>query len=704
VINALARFKATHHRRAWVAFALVAVGGISLCAFTWANRSYNAGANPGGMVMLAVAGILYAALGALIVSRTSNLLGWVFLAAGGAMVAAPAAEGYALYAVLTNPGALPAPLLVNRLATLPMAFMWSIAMLFQLFPTGRPLSRRWAVAAWGLVGGAVLFALGWIVRLDDAGRAMIPGPWTSFGVEVRNPFAVSALTWVWKLGVGIALACSALGIVSFVLRFRLSEGEERAQLRWLMFVGALILGLFVIGMLLPRKPEGIPDTVGDILFTIFFTVIIVGIPAASAIAIFKYHLYDIDVVISKTVVAALLGVFITVVYVGVVVVVGRLFDGADLALSIAATALVALLFQPARDRAQHLANRLVYGVRATPYEVIAGFSGRVAETVSVDDVLPQMAEAAGTGVGATTAGVRVLVPGTTRDESWPAGTARSAGAVAFPVAWHGETVGEIWVERPRNEPLAPTEELLLRDLAGQAGLALHNVRLHEELAIKVAEVDEQAMALARSRERLVTARDAQRRGLQRDIQEGPERTLRAIGQRLEQVDVRDRGASDFVDELSERTNAALDELRNLARGIFPPLLSDKGIVAALEGHIRKVGAHATIDAAPRFDVTRFDDDVEACVYFCALQAIQNVIRHAGNAPCRVHVHADDDTLSFEISDRGPGFDPAVTARGMGLDIMQDRVDALDGTLTVTSALGAGASIAVRIPTKVVTPA
>jgi signal transduction histidine kinase len=429
---------------------------------------------------------------------------------------------------------------------------------------------------------------------------------------------------------------------------------------------------------------------------IFFSTIIIGIPAACAIAIFKYHLYDIDLVISKTVVAALLGVFITVVYVGVVVVIGRLFSGADQASSIAATAIVALLFQTARDRARHLANRLVYGVRATPYEVIAGFSKRVAETVSVDEILPQMAEAAGAGVGAVAAGVRVLLPGTARDETWPTAAARGEAAVAYPVQWHGEPVGEIWVEKPRNEPLAPAEDQLLRDLAGQAGLALHNVRLHEELAIRIVEVDEQAAALARSRERLVTARDAQRRGLQRDIQEGPERELRGILQGLGGIDVGDDAPADRLDQLGERANVTLEELRDLARGIFPPLLADQGIVAALEAHIRKVGAAATVDA-PGLAGRRFDADVEACAYFCSLQAIQNVIRHAGNATCVVRLSSAGPQLSFEVSDDGPGFDPAVTRRGMGLDIIQDRVDALEGTLDVRSSLGEGTTISITLP-------
>jgi signal transduction histidine kinase len=312
-----------------------------------------------------------------------------------------------------------------------------------------------------------------------------------------------------------------------------------------------------------------------------------------------------------------------------------------------------------------------------------------------------MAEAAGHGVGATSASVRVLLPNGVRIETWPADGVGDEAAATFPVAYHGEDVGEIAVTKPRGEPLTHAEEELLRDLAGQAGLALHNVRLNEELAIRLVELDEQAAALRLSRERLVTARDAQRRGLQRDIHEGPEHELRLIRQRLDTMadlagtDPTAAGAA--LDALGERSNATLEALRDLARGIFPPLLADQGIVPALEAHARKVGANATVRPEPGFTDRRFDADTEACVYFCCLQAIQNVIRHAGNAPAEVSLGVEDGTLWFTIHDDGPGYDMAQVHRGMGLDIMQDRVDALEGSLATASVPGAGTTVRIRIP-------
>jgi signal transduction histidine kinase len=404
----------------------------------------------------------------------------------------------------------------------------------------------------------------------------------------------------------------------------------------------------------------------------------------------RYRLYDIDFVLSKTLVFALLAAFITVVYIAVVAAVGSL-TGAS---SLLATVIVAVLFQPARVWARRLANRLVFGERATPYEVMAGFSERVADAVSTEEVLPQMAEAAGTGVGAAEVTIRVALPdGAERVERWqgPSAGGRTAEPWETTIVHQGEPVATLTVTKPANDPITPAERGLLEDLGAQAGLAVHNVRLTEELGVRLRELDVQAAALRVSRERLVTARDAQRRGLQRDIQEGPERQLLEIGRAVRAVD-----QPAELDPLIDRANDTLEGLRDLARGVFPPLLADQGIVPALQAHVRKVGAHTTIVADPSVAGRRFDADIEACVYFCCLQAIQNVLRHAANAPSRVHLSLANDVLTFEIADEGAGFDTRTTARGMGLQIIQDRVDALEGSLSVTSGVG-GTTVVVTVP-------
>jgi signal transduction histidine kinase len=235
---------------------------------------------------------------------------------------------------------------------------------------------------------------------------------------------------------------------------------------------------------------------------------------------------------------------------------------------------------------------------------------------------------------------------------------------------------------------------------------MHNVRLTEDLAARADQVADQSEQLRRSRERLVTARDVQRRRLERDIREGPQQRLLAIGGRLKEatgaVERDPQKVTEILDDLTWQANSTLEGLRDLARGIFPPLLADRGIVPALRAHVRKVGADATVDASLGFDDERFDPDTEATVYFCCLQAIQNVVRHAGNARTIVRLERDaDGAVVFSVRDEGPGFDVDRVPRGMGFDIMQDRVDALGGELEVVSSPGAGTTVTGRVPARAV---
>ncbi|HUL85870.1 MAG TPA: ATP-binding protein, partial [Actinomycetota bacterium] len=582
---------------------------------------------------------------------------------------------------------LPAAAWAAWLFQVSLGFSISFFLILQLFPTGHPLSPRWRVLVVLTLANAAITALAPALGVTPEFTANFPG--VVHPLQVLSSGVVQVIDNVAGLGNVAVFVASAIALV---LRYRRSAGDERLQLTWVTAAGALAAGGFALGIILmPSGPAAI------------FALLAPLIPISMGIAILKYRLYDIDIVINKTVVYAALGVFITVVYIAIVVGLGRVLDSEhSVALSVAATAVVAVAFQPVRVRVQHLANRLVYGRRADPYEVMAGFAERVAGTLSVDRVLPEMAEAAALGVGASQARIRVFLPGGDRDVVWPPGTnGRVAPPQTIAVAYQGTPVGEIAVIKPPGEQLTPGEQHLLDDLARQAGLALHNVRLTDELAIRLEELAEQSAQLQISRQRLVTARDAQRRGLERDIREGPERRLIDIGRRVrEATELLDRDAAAaeaLLDRLGVEANTTLEGLRDLARGIFPPLLADQGIEPALEAHIRKVGANATIEASTAFRDRRFDADTEACVYFCCLQAIQNVIRHAGNAPCTVGLDLDDHGLVVAVRDEGPGFDADATPPGMGRQIMRDRVDALDGRLEIVATPGTGTTVTIRLP-------
>jgi signal transduction histidine kinase len=429
-----------------------------------------------------------------------------------------------------------------------------------------------------------------------------------------------------------------------------------------------------------------------------------SLPSAAGVAILKHRLYDIDIVISRTLVYGSLAVFITAVYVGIAVGIGALIGGGgkpNLALSIVATAIVAVGFQPVRERVQRVANRLVYGKRATPYEVLSQFSERVAESYAVDDVMPRMARVLAEGTGAQRADIW-LRSGTIWREAavWPADAVRAQPAPAndgalppvdgaarmVEVRHQGELLGALGVTKRSGETLTPVEENLLIHLAGQAGLVLRNVGLTGDLQARLEE-------LRASRQRLVTAQDQERRRLERNLHDGAQQHLVALKVKLglaEMLVHRDPArARQTLDELKSDADEALETLRDLARGIYPPLLADKGLRVALESQARKTTVPVTVEADA---IGRYAQDVEAAVYFCVLEALQNIQKYANASRVLLRVREADGIVSFEVSDDGQGFDAAGVQRGSGLSNMEDRLDALGGTLQVTSSPGHGTSV------------
>ena len=297
-----------------------------------------------------------------------------------------------------------------------------------------------------------------------------------------------------------------------------------------------------------------------------------------------------------------LAVFITAVYVGIAVGIGTLVGSGgkpNLALSILATAIVAIGFQPVRERVQRVANRLVYGKRATPYEVLSEFSGRVAETYAADDVLPRMARVLqeGTGAESATVWLRGLTNcvqqrriqssmGTHQAVPMSNGTLPALGDAtrAVEVRHQGELLGALSVTKRRGETLTPIEEKLVDDLAHQAGLVLKNVGLSADLQVRLDE-------LRASRQRLVQAQDLERRRLERNLHDGAQQHLVALKVKLGLAEMllgRDPAkAMATLEQLKGDADEALETLRDLARGIYPPLLADKGLVVALESQARK---------------------------------------------------------------------------------------------------------------------
>jgi signal transduction histidine kinase len=247
-----------------------------------------------------------------------------------------------------------------------------------------------------------------------------------------------------------------------------------------------------------------------------------------------------------------------------------------------------------------------------------------------------------------------------------------------------ETLGELSVRMPANDPMDPAKERLIRDLAGQAGLVLRNAALIEDLKA--------------SRQRLVAAQNEERRRIERNIHDGAQQQLVALAVKLKLADSlvgKDEArAHAMLSDLQAETNQALEDLRDLARGIYPPLLADKGLPAALAAQARKVPIPTRVATD---GVGRLEPEVEATIYFCTLEALQNVTKYAQASTVDVSLREDNGVVEFTVADDGRGFDPGVTNLGTGLQGMVDRVEAIGGTIEIESATGAGTIVRGRIP-------
>jgi len=652
--------------------------------------------------------LLWACIGALIVIKTGNRTGWVFLAIG--VLAAMGLFGEEYVGASHRESAEPSLPLTAWAGVAFNAGNSFAAMLlplvFLLFPTGHPPTPRWRWVVWLWALGAGLAGPRLALRSGDVGGCLDPAE-CDVVFSLQNPLGLPILdpllSVLLNVGTAALLLSAILGIASLFVRFRRAGGLERQQLKWMLLVGILIAAIFIAMMVLQSvlPADFDPDDL-EWMWIVFVLLIVAGLPVAAAFAILRYRLYDIDVVISKTLVYAGLALLIGSAYVAIVVGIGAAIGaGTDsAALQIAATALIALAFDPARSRLRRWANRVVYGARATPYEVMASFGSRVAGVPSADEVLGDMAEAARAGVGALTATVSVVVDGGARSVTRPNDAHVDGRPYSAGITYAGEPIGELIVVKPQNEPLRPTERGLLDDLASHAGLAIHNVRLGAELESRAQQLSSQTDELRLSRERIVAARDTQRHRLERELRNGVGTELEAIRREIEAdarsvVDDPQRVIAS-LDGLGERANAALEELRDVARGVFPPLLVDQGLTAAVESHVRKLGIDATIRIDPSVGDTRFDPATENAVYFCCIQALQNVVRHAAGARVELRLGLDRRDLVFIVRDDGGGFDPVVTADGEGMQIMRDRIAALGGSLSVDSEPGRGTTVTGRV--------
>jgi signal transduction histidine kinase len=635
----------------------------------------------------------YGTVGAFLTSRgRGGILGWLMLTIALGFVLTGITDELLTYRFVTNPGSqLPfaglAAWFTNWLFLLVLV---PILLILLLFPTGRVQSPRWRWVPPGVVVIATVATLATILR---------PGPVDFDEARILNPTGVAALepvTDVLLIVSGLALLVAAVvSVVSVFLRARGAREDERQQIRWLAYLA--VLAIVLLAGAITSGIIGGDSAINQAFFLALFACVGVAFPLAIGFAILKYRLYDLDLVIKKTVLYAVVALLLVGVSLVVLSVVGGALIEADPA-TIAAAVALGLAFWPAVRIARRLADRVVYGRRATPYEVLTDFSHRVAGSYAAEDVLPRMARILADAVGA----VRAIVWLRVGPELRPAGLSPSDGPPPDAVPIHGEALpalpadtavdvrdqgallGALTVSMPANDPMNPSKERLVRNLASQAGLVLRNVRLIEELRA--------------SRQRLVAAQDQERRRLERNIHDGAQQQLVALTVKLrllEQLATRDAGkATELAAQLQAEATDALEDLRDLARGIYPPLLADKGLSAALEAQARKSPVPVAIEAP---EVGRFPQDVEAAVYFSCLEALQNVAKYAEASSVVISLARDDGRLSFTVVDDGVGFDPEGTHRGSGLQGIADRLDSLGGAFEIRSSIGAGTTVRGTVP-------
>jgi signal transduction histidine kinase len=705
-------------RSAWLVSAttlLVAAVGLALLVWDWSTPvpgSFFGVRGFSGLLAVSFGGV-----GALLTwRRPGHLVGWVFAAAGivGAVDFASFEYGLAASAGRNLPfgeyvGWLQLWIWVPFIALITVY-------LFLLFPAGRLPGPHWRLLSW-MAGGCVVIAITGLALTPGSDRPNLPG--------LRNPFGV-APSWVpfdaAVAGLAGLVGCAVLAAWSLYSRARRGPAVERQQIRWLAYSGCLVALVLVPAVSLSLT-AGIPGRVaaGALL------VAVMTMPVAVAVAVLKYRLYDLDIVVRKTVVAALVAGAFTAIYALVVVAAGAVTGRPGSSpLTFAAAALAAVLLQPVRARAGRLADRLVYGKRATPYEVLSEFSGQVAGTYSLADVLPRLARMLGEATGAERAEVwmqtaraeQLAAAWPTRAQSVappggptaapdpellaappmvPATAAGLAFATApepdrtedgrtrvFEVEHQGERLGSLRVTSSAREPLTPAGERLVQAVAGQAGLVLRNVGLIEDLRA--------------SRQRLVAAADQARRGLERDLHDGAQQQLVALritlGLARQMVQSSPEEAAGLLAQTEHAAAEALDELRDLARGIYPPLLADLGLAAALQAQAQKAALPVTIEA---HGPGRYSQEIEAALYFSILEALQNTAKYAQASAARVTLCRDGQFLVFTVDDDGTGFDQAKTSIGTGTQGMADRMAALGGSLQITSAPGRGTRVTGRVP-------
>jgi signal transduction histidine kinase len=621
--------------------------------------------------------LAYATVGALILSRRPlHRIGWLVWGAALLQAAGQAAQHAATYTLVTQPGAIPGGEWSAWAGVWLQGLGWSLLIVgpLLLFPTGRLLSARWQPAAW-FAGG--------FVAAETVLLALYPGSLTSMRrdfPDVPNPLG-------WESGRGLLefaatimpvgqLAMFVIAAAAVVVRFRASAGVEHQQLKW--FAYAALIPLIIFGATTPLELGWIGSPLRGPLSIALFEVAVAGFPIAIGIAILRHTLYDIDLLINRTLVYAALTACVVGIYVLVVGYLGLLFQASgNAAISLLATGFVAVLFQPLRERLQRGVNRILYGQRDEPYAVLSQLGQRLGSSLAPEAVLPTIVRTVADALKLPYVAIAL------KQDSALVIAATVGLAVGeplnLPLSYQRETVGALMLSpRVPGEAFNATDRRLLEDLAHQAGVAVHGVRLTADLQ--------------RSRERLVVAREEERRRLRRDLHDGLGPRLASLTLRLEAArerQARDGTAAVPLDDLAERVREAVGDIRRVVYGLRPPALDELGLLSALQEAAAQYGYQVNgeldITVAATEPLPPLPAAVEVAAYRIVQEALTNVARHANARHCAVQLALDSRSmlLRVQIADDGRGL-TADRHVGIGLGSMRERAEELGGTWPLSS--------------------
>jgi signal transduction histidine kinase len=586
---------------------------------------------------------------------------WWFAVTAGTATCVQGLDGVAMLALDApgDPALLAIVMLVQQCGIVIAAV--AIAHMLGRFPDGQPQHGR-EVPVLRSLWLALLFPP---LVLVSRPTVLLPN-YYDVPQDVANPYALSSLASVGGVATGVTVAGQALfvvGVALLVRRYHRADRGDRRRVRWLLLPAVLAVFAVATDLLL-----GGPD----LLLVLLWISTLVLLPVTIAVALLRPDLLDVDVVLRKSVVYGFLWLTIGLVYVlaatGLGVAAGQRFP---IGVAITLTVLATLVFHPARRWLESLADRWVFGTRADPARLVSTLGAALEETVELEQLLPRMAETVRDGLGLRWARVR-LEPAAPPGDHDP--------MLTVPITLGGERLGVVECGPKVSGDLTEDDEAVVATLARQAALAVRNLRLTAELQ--------------HSRTRLVRAQDLERRRIERDLHDGVQQGLVALIGHTAVIRSRvegDAAAHQALTELQEGLRGVVEDLRELVHGIHPSLLSDRGLLDAVEALAARSAVPVAVRADPSLRGQRFTQEIETAGYFTVAESLANVGKHARATRAEVSLARNNGSLRIQVTDDGSGFDP-ISVAGEGLGNLADRLAALDGHLDVASRLGAGTTI------------